>query len=173
MAGGAPRELVAAGPLGQAALQFSPQMADWQPGGDRLAVVHDGRLEFPPGKALVTPAAGAEVVGLRFSPDGKRIAFTESRSPTDFSLAVVDLAGARRDLSANWEIIASLAWHPRTGELWFSGRRSGSTVGVVELHAIPVGGADRLVAQNPQLIIVEDIRKDGLVLARSDDWPRR
>jgi eukaryotic-like serine/threonine-protein kinase len=171
MAGGAPRELVAGDPLEQASLQFSPQLADWQPGGDRLAVVHGGRVEFPPGKALVTPAPGRQVTSLRFSPDGKQIAFVEFRGASDFALAMVDLAGARRDLSSGWEIISSLAWHPGTGELWFSGRRRNSTVGVVDLHAIRPGGPDRLVAQNPQLIIVEDIRKDGLVLARSDDWP--
>jgi len=31
--------------------------------------------------------------------------------------------------------------------------------------------AERLVAQTPQLLIVEDIAPDGRVLARSDDWP--
>ena len=51
LAGGAPRELVAASPPDGGALQFSTQVADWFPGGDRLAVVRDGQLEFPVGKS--------------------------------------------------------------------------------------------------------------------------
>src|SRR4030095_17117925 len=44
-------------------------------------------------------------------------------------------------------------------------------IGVVELHAVSLSGKERLVAQNPQLIIVEDIAPDGRVLARSDAGP--
>jgi hypothetical protein len=83
----------------------------------------------------------------------------------------VDLAGRKKILSAGWEIISSLAWHPGTGEIWFSARKRGVSIGVVELHAVTLSGAHRLVAQNPQLLIVEDIARDGRVLARSDDWP--
>lgn len=86
-------------------------------------------------------------------------------------MGVVDLAGKARILSTGWEIISSLAWHPGTGELWFSGRRLNASIGVVELHAVSLSGAERLVAQTPQLLIVEDIAQDGRVLARSDDWP--
>ena len=56
-------------------------------------------------------------------------------------------------------------------EIWFSGRKKTNHIGVVELHAVTLSGKERLVAQNPQLMIVEDIAPDGRVLARSDDWP--
>src|SRR6185436_3124999 len=61
LAGGAPRELVEAAPPEESALQFSQQVADWIPGGDKLAVVRDGQLEFPIGKVLVAKTDGATV----------------------------------------------------------------------------------------------------------------
>ena len=112
-----------------------------------------------------------QVTGLRFSPDGRQIAFTEFEASDNYALGVVDLSGKARILSAAWEIIDSVAWHPGTGEIWFSGRKRGVGIGVVELHAITLSGKERLVAQTPQLLIVEDIAQDGRVLARSDDWP--
>jgi predicted Ser/Thr protein kinase len=169
MAGGAPRELVESDPPD--ALQFSDLTADWSPGEDRLAIVRNDQLEFPIGKVLVPSSETTKVISLRFSPDGRRIAFTEWRGRKSFAVCVVDLAGQRKDLSTGWEIITSLAWHPGTGELWFSARQAEVRIGVVELHAVSLAGAERLVAQNPQLLIVEDIARDGRVLARSDDWP--
>ena len=171
LAGGAPRELVKSDPPDGGALQFSPQVADWFPGEDRLAFVRNGQLEFPAGKVLVPSTPTTQVIGLRFSSDGRRIAFIEALGPNNVDLGVVDLAGKKRILSTNWEIITSLAWHPRTGELWFSGRKKVNNIGVVELYAIDMSGVSRLVAQTPQLLIVEDIARDGKVLARSDDWP--
>jgi len=168
LAGGAARELVAIDPPGP--LQFARQVADWAPGEDRLAVVRNGQLEFPAGKVLVPAGKGTRVLGLRFSPDGRQIAYSEFLGG-DQSVGVVDLSGKRKTLTAGWEIVSSLAWHPGSGELWFSARRKGNSIGVVELHAVSMSGSERLVAQNPQLIIVEDIAQDGRVLARSDDWP--
>ena len=171
LAGGAPRELVKSDPPDGGALQFSGQVADWFPGEDRLAFVRDGQLEFPAGKVLVASTPTTAVAGLRFSPDGRRIAFIEAQGPDNAALGVVDLAGKKKILSAGWEIISTLAWHPRTGELWFSGRKRGNSIGVVELYAIDMSGGLRLVAETPQLLIVEDVARDGRVLARSDDWP--
>ncbi len=171
LAGGAPRELVKSEPPEGGALQFSAQVADWFPGEDRLAFVRDGQLEFPAGKVLVPATPTTQVVGLRFSLDGRRIAFIEAEGPDNVALGVVDLAGKKKILSPGWEIISSLAWHPRTGELWFSGRKRGNSIGVVELYGIDMSGALRLVAETPQLLIIEDVARDGRVLARSDDWP--
>ena len=169
LSGGAPRELVEAEP--PEALQFSAQIADWAPGEDRLAVVRNGPLEFPVGKVLVPAPEGGGIIGLRFSPDGKQIAFSESLGPGNQAVGVVDRSGKRKILSSGWEIVSSLAWHPVTHEIWFSGRKKGVRIGVVELYAVSLSGAERLVAENPQLLIVEDIAQDGRVLARSDDWP--
>jgi dipeptidyl aminopeptidase/acylaminoacyl peptidase len=167
LAGGAPRELVEA--------QWSPVpnggiAADWEPDGKRLAVVREGRLEFPVGKVLVPASAEGLVHALRFSPDGRRIAFLERRGSLD-AVGVVDLTGKRTILSEGWNTAMSLAWHPATGEVWFSAREGGSSLGVIELYAVSLSGVRRTVAQTPQLLIVQDIARDGRVLARSDDWP--
>jgi eukaryotic-like serine/threonine-protein kinase len=168
LAGGAPRELVASDPPG--ALMFAQGSADWSPDGDRLAVVRDGALEFPVGKVLV-PATEGQIVGIRFSPDGRRIAYSMGKGPSNWDVGVVDLAGKRKTLVTGWEIISSVAWHPVTGEIWFSGRNRSANIGVVELHAVSLSGEQRVVGRTPQLLIVQDIGKDGRVLARSDDWP--
>ena len=169
MAGGAPRELVAADLPGP--LQFARTTADWAPGEDRLAVIRNGQLEFPVGKVLLPASQPEEIGELRFSPDGSQIAFVRYMGPKAFALGVVDRAGKARILTDDWEIISSIAWHPTAKEIWFSGRKKANQIGVVELHAVSLSGKERLVAQNPQLIIVQDIAPDGRVLARSDDWP--
>jgi len=169
LAGGAPRELVAADP--PEGLQFSGQVADYAPGEDRLAVVRNDQLEFPIGTVLVPASADTHVFALRFLPDGKQIAYLVVRGLQDQAVGIVDLAGKSRILTSGWEIISSIAWNPVSKEIWLSGRKRTNHIGVVELHAISLSGKERLVAQNPQLIIVEDIAPDGRVLARSDDWP--
>ncbi len=163
LAGGAPRELVEAESGG-------PIAADWEPGGDRLAIVRGGRLEFPVGKVLVPASAEGRVHALRFSPDGHRIAFLEGRGRID-DVGVVDLTGKKTILSKGWNSATSLAWNPTTGEIWFSAREGSGRMGVIQLYAVSLSGVRRTVAQTPQLLIVQDIARDGRVLAQSDDWP--
>jgi eukaryotic-like serine/threonine-protein kinase len=164
LAGGAPRELVQIQDPG------GDVDADWEPAGDRLAVARDGGLEFPVGKVLVPASAEGQVHALRFSPDGHRIAFLERRGRLD-AVGVVDLTGKKTILSEGWNTATSLAWQPTTGEIWFSAREGGGSLGVIELYAVSLSGVRRAVAQTPQLLIVQDIARDGRVLARSDDWP--
>ncbi len=164
LAGGAPRQLVEARHPDEVA-------ADWEPGGDRLAVVREGRLEFPVGKVLVPASAEGRVHALRFSPDGRRIAFLERRGHFVDAVGVVDLTGKKTILSEGWNTGMSLAWHPTTGEIWFSAREGGGSLGVIELYAVSLSGVRRTVAQTPQLLIVRDIARDGRVLVQSDDWP--
>ncbi|HSE64477.1 MAG TPA: protein kinase, partial [Thermoanaerobaculia bacterium] len=168
LAGGAPRELaeIETSPM----LSVSDADAAWAPDSERLAVVRHGQLEFPIGKVLVPATGGASVRYPRFSPDGSSIAFIR-HDPRQEAIAVVDLAGKVKILSEGWEYATSLAWHPVTGEIWFSARELGNKIGVVDLHAVTVSGAHRVVSRSPQITIVEDIGRDGRVLMRSDDWP--
>ena len=113
-----------------------------------------------------------QVIGLRFSPDGRRIAFIEASGPSNFALGCGGPRRARRrSCRRDGKSSRRSRGTPATGEIWFSGRRAASASGVVELHAVTLAGPQRLVAQTPQLLIVEDIGRDGRVLARSDDWP--
>ncbi len=162
LAGGAPREILE-GSL----------FADWSPDGRGLAVIRDGKLEFPIGKVLGTPGELAALLFPRFSPDGREIAAIERlRGDQEASSVVVfDVAtGRKRTVSSGWGFAAGLAWHPRTGEIWFSPRdvESGS---VLMLCAVsPSSGKTRVVARPPGVTLVQDIAADGRVLLRVDDW---
>jgi len=157
LAGGAPREL------------FEGDVrVDYTPSGDRMAICRGGKLEFPPGKILYDAGPDKDLVSPRFSPDGRWIAFIEV-SGVRGAIMVVDLAGKKRTLSDGWETTVSLAWHPQTGEVWFSAREFAS-FGVVNLHAVTLSGRHRVVARTPLLLLVQDIARDGRVLLRADDW---
>ncbi len=168
LAGGAPRELVEGGSPGSLALAGTP--ADWSPAGDGLAIIRKGQLEFPIGKVLVLGSPTDSVTGVRFSPDGRLIAYIRGGA-SSFAINVTNLSGKTTMLADGLEIATSLAWHPRTGEIWFSGRERNSRFGVIEIQAVSLSGKRRVVARAPTLLIVEDIAPGGGVLLRSDDWP--
>ncbi|MGA7992059.1 MAG: protein kinase [Thermoanaerobaculia bacterium] len=167
LAGGAPRELVEGGTF---SLPFAPAVADWSPDGAGLAVVREGQVEFPAGKVLVPGSPADPVRGVRVSPDGRRIAFIRGGNG-QHAIGVADLSGKITMLCNGLDIVTSLAWHPGTGEIWFSGRGKNSRFGVIEIQAVALSGKRRVVARAPTLLIVEDIAPDGSVLVRSDDWP--
>jgi Tol biopolymer transport system component len=167
LAGGAPRELVEGSAF---SLPFAPAVADWVPGGEALAVVHEGQLEFPVGRVLVPGSPADPVRGVRFSPDGRRIAFIRGGEGRHV-IGVADLSGKITMLCDGLDIVTSIAWHPGTGEIWFSGRERNSRFGVIEIQAVSLSGKRRVVARAPTLLVVEDIAHDGGVLLRSDDWP--
>jgi Tol biopolymer transport system component len=163
LAGGAPREILE-----------RAFYADWSPDGRGLAVINRRKLEFPIGKVLGTPAEQAALHFPRFSPDGRQIAAIERlRGDANEASAVVvfDVAtGRKRAVSSGWGFAAGLAWHPRTGEIWFSPRdtRPGS---VLMLCAVsPSSGKTRVVARPPGVTLLQDIAPDGRVLLSVDDW---
>ena len=167
LAGGAPHELVDGSWL---SLPFAPGVADWAPGERGLAVMRNWGLEFPIGKVLFAGRSGDGIGGsIRFSPDGTRIAFVAGQVGSRM-VGVTDLAGHQTILRAGLDNATSVAWHPLTGEVWFSGREQNTRFGVVELRAISLAGKERVVARAPTLLVVEDIAPDGTVLVRSDDW---
>jgi DNA-binding winged helix-turn-helix (wHTH) protein len=153
-AGGPPRELYE-----------RIREADWSRDGSEIALVRPAEgmdvLELPAGQPIYR--VGARITHLRISPDGRKVAFLEHPVAEDDggSVVVVDRAGARTVLSAGWASAEGVAWHPKTGEVWFTAARVGAEAG---LHAVSPTGQLRQVAQVPGRLVLHDIAPDGRVL---------
>jgi len=162
LSGGAPREMLE-----------QVQWADWSPDGTNLAVVRDmggrNRLELPIGKPLYQ--TGGWIGHPRVSPKGALIAFADHPLQGDDSgsLAVVDLAGNKRNLSSQWFTIQGLAWSPNGKEIWFTASKSGTDR---TLYATSLDGKQRIVARLPGALMLLDIAKDGRVLLVRATWRR-
>ena len=158
--GGAPREV-----------EQGVLFADWSPDGKEMAVARlvgtKTILEFPEGKKLY------ETDGLvafpRISPDGDLVAFLDHPTRIDDrgTVAVIDRAGRKRTISQEWASEQGLAWHPRSGEVWF-----GATAGLDRhaVHAVTLSGKARVVARAPGDLTVQDIAADGRVLVTRENW---
>jgi eukaryotic-like serine/threonine-protein kinase len=162
LSGGAPREMLE-----------QVQWADWSPDGSNLAVVRDmggrNRLELPIGKPLYQ--TGGWIGHPRVSPKGDLIAFADHPLQGDDSgsLAVVDLAGHKKNLSSQWFTIQGLAWSPDGKEIWFTASKSGTDR---TLYATSLDGKQRIVARLPGALMLLDIAKDGRVLLVRATWRR-
>jgi eukaryotic-like serine/threonine-protein kinase len=162
LSGGAPREVLE-----------QVQWADWAPDGASLAVVRDlggrNRLELPIGKPLYQ--TGGWIGHPRVSPKGDLIAFADHPLQGDDSgsLAVVDLAGNKKMLSAQWFTIQGIAWAPDGKEIWFTASKSGTDR---TLYATSLDGKERIVARLPGALMLLDIAKDGRVLLVRATWRR-
>jgi serine/threonine protein kinase len=162
LSGGAPREMLE-----------QVQWADWSPDGNSQAVVRDfggrNRLEYPIGKPLYQ--TGGWIGHPRVSPKGDYIAFADHPLQGDDSgsLAIVDMAGNKKLLSAQWFTIQGLAWAPNGKEIWFTASKSGTDR---TLYATSLEGKERIVARLPGALMLLDIAKDGRVLLVRADWRR-
>jgi eukaryotic-like serine/threonine-protein kinase len=143
--------------------------ADWTPDGSDLAVVLDvagaSRLEFPPGKVLYETQG--HVSYPRFSPKGDLIAFFDHPLPGDDrgSLALIDLAGKRRTLTSVWESVHGLAWSPAGDEIWITASASGP---MLALYGVTLSGKQRVIAQAPGAIRLQDTSREGRALVTRD-----
>jgi hypothetical protein len=149
VAGGAPREVIE-----------DATMADWAPGTDQLAVGRFAngatRIEYPIG---VVRAEGA-LMDMRFSPDGRHIAFVRQGNGAQSEVCIVQTAGDAVE-SVLWDGVGpvqGLAWAPSGAEVWFTREEAG---GASSVNAVTVSASARLVAYTPGKSIVADISKDG------------
>jgi DNA-binding winged helix-turn-helix (wHTH) protein/Tol biopolymer transport system component len=138
--------------------------ADWSPDGTlSLVVTNEGMysVEYPPGKTLY--ASSEWIDNLRVAPQGDRVAFVKHPVPMDDGgdVVVTGRDGHSRVLSAGWESIEGLAWHPAEREIWFTAARSGIDR---SLMAVDMNGRLRQVAQIPGGMLLRDISASGDVL---------
>jgi eukaryotic-like serine/threonine-protein kinase len=162
LVGGAPREVLE-----------QVQWADWSADGNSLAVVRDfggrNRLEFPIGKPLYE--TGGWIGHPRVSPSGDLVAFIDHPVQGDDRgvVAVVDLAGHKRNLSEEWYTVQGLAWSANGKEIWFTSSKSGVDR---TLYAVSLDGKERMVLRLPGALMLFDIWKDGRVLMMRASWRR-
>ena len=137
---------------------------DWAKDG-RLAriALKDGWMvvEFPLGHELYRSHTWLDTV--RVSPRGDLVAFIEHPIARDDAgqVMVAGPAAAARVLSAGWESVEGLAWHPSGNEVWFTAAVSGVDR---KLRAVSLRGKLRQVAEMPGGMILRDINPAGDVL---------
>jgi serine/threonine protein kinase/Tol biopolymer transport system component len=143
------------------------QFADWAPSGKDFAVVRFSparnvyTLEYPVGHVLYQ--TNGWVSNPHFSRDGKFIAFQDHPVFGDDlgTVAVVDMQGAKKDLSPTYGETQHLAWSPDGKEIWFNATASRTESG---LYATTLSGNVRPLLTAPGRIVLQDVRADGDVL---------
>ena len=161
LSGGAPRDL-----------EEKVGFADWAPDGQSLAVGRDigGRFGlFYPEDHLLYESAGW-ISSVRFSPDGKQIAFLDHPPSGDggnVMLAAADGKEKPRAIAKDFVSVMGLAWRPDGGEIWVTGTTSGNTRYLI---AITLSGRQRTVYRVPATFTIYDLRKDGRALITEDDY---
>src|SRR5262249_6570186 len=137
------------------------RFADWSPEGNNLAAMRWGHIEFPLGKTLYEPAG--KIDNLRFSPDGKYLAFFESNEPYG-SIVIMDQNGKTKKIGPPmyWNYVCGLAWSPSGKEIWF-GKPSGNSNTFV-ISSIDMSGKVREILPMTGWFFIQDIFKDGRIL---------
>src|SRR5579862_119716 len=159
LSGGAPREVLE-----------NVIDADWSPDGASLAVSRvvngSNRIEYPIGTVL-NENRGRPAYSLRMSPKGNLLAFFDyDNAIGDFAVTLIDLHGKKRILSRWWTAVGGMAWSPKGDEIWFSGNKTGDEP---VLRSVGTNGSERTVAQEPGRMNLEDIARDGRLLATVAD----
>ncbi|MFI5183905.1 MAG: protein kinase [Vicinamibacteria bacterium] len=151
LSGGAPRELLEDVPA-----------ADWDPEGRDLAVLHEGRLEYPIGHVVYAP--DGQIYSVRALPGG-RFAILEDEAVEKggtwhFAVSLIDRAGRRTVLSPGWANWWDVSWSQATQEVFFAASR-GDELG---LRSVNLAGRERLVARIPGDFALHDVDPHGRLL---------
>ena len=139
--------------------------ADYTPDGSALAIVRyvpDKALcqvEYPIGKVLYSASA---IGDLRFSPNGKLIAFIAHANPFDDrgNAVILSTSGARVASSSLYESAQGLVWTRSGDEVWFT-----SPLETGQIHALSLSGKNREVLSVPGRLFLRDISPSGQLLA--------
>jgi eukaryotic-like serine/threonine-protein kinase len=144
--------------------------ADISPDGQQFAVVlRTGgrqRLEFPIGHVLYE--TDGAISHLRISPGSEWVAFDDHPLFGDDRgfVAVTDLHGNTRRLTAEWSTLQGLTWAKSGREIWFA---AGGDIGLRSLYAVSLAGKLRLLWRVPSNLNLFDLSSDGRMLASLDN----
>src|SRR5262249_1202394 len=140
--------------------------------GNSVAMVRavDGanQLEYPPGHVVYrTPGW---LGNLRVAPDNRSLAFVEHpvRHDSAGTVGIVDAGGRVRLLTPHWSNVRGIAWHPKTGEIWFTAAAEGSYA--KSLWAVTPSGRLRQVGGAPGDWRLEDISPDSRILLSLESY---
>jgi eukaryotic-like serine/threonine-protein kinase len=151
--------------------------ADFTPDGSSLAIVRylpgelTCQLEYPIGKALHQEHL---ISDIRFSPDGKYLAFATHDNASDDRGNVVILKSTGEPIATSplFESLQGLAWTASGDEVWFT-----SPLESGEVHALTLSGKTRTpfavpgrlrlfdIAPNGQLLVAQGIARRGIVVS--------
>ncbi len=156
------------GDLAPKAILGGVLQAAWAPKSE-FAVVRatGGRslLDYPPGKVRVESAGW--IGDLRFSPDGKLLAYVDHPAAGDDAgrIAVLDVeSGKTRVVSKDFGTLRGLAW--RGQEIWFT---AGSHILNRALYAVDLSGKGRGVFTQAGGLHLHDVAPDGRVLMSREE----
>ena len=147
--------------------------ADWDPAGRQLAMVRSNGATAGPswleydGRTLHQTSGSIRFI--RFSRDGRRIAFVEDESGVGLGgvVSVIDVtSGTARALTNRWVSIRGLAWSPAGDELWFA---AGGGAANSALRSVTLSGSQRLMLEAPGALTLWDVSRDGRVLLTRDE----
>ncbi|MGA8492239.1 MAG: protein kinase [Terriglobales bacterium] len=161
------------------------QAADFTPDGSALAIVRYMpadqmcQLEYPIGKVLYREQL---VDNLRFSADGRYLAFIGHDNPSDDRGTAIILRSTGEKVAASplYESAQGLAWSASGDEVWIS-----SPLESGEIHALKVSGKIREPLAVPgrlhledisvrgQLLVEQGIARRGIVLSSSNGHSER
>jgi eukaryotic-like serine/threonine-protein kinase len=140
------------------------QAADFTPDGSALAIVRYVpqklicQVEYPIGKVLYSEKA---IDYLRFSPDGKYLAFITHTEPSDDrgNVVIVKSSGEKVTQSPTWESAGGLAWNALSDEVW-----STSPLESGDVHTLSISGKTRTPLTVPGRLRLQDIGSSGELL---------
>lgn len=140
------------------------EAADFTPDGAALAIVravaakNQCQVEYPIGKVLFSDQ---EIDNLRFSPDGRYLAFIAHSDAGDDRGRVVILRATGEKVAASglYESAQGLAWSPSGDEVWTT-----SPLESGEVHALSLSSKSREVLDVPGRLHLQDISANGELL---------
>jgi WD40 repeat protein len=156
------------------------EAADFTPDGSALAIVRYlpdkfiCQLEYPIGKVLYSAAA---VDDVRFSPDGKYVAFMTHNDPTDDrgNVLILRTSGEKVAESPIYESLQGLAWNPSGNEVWFTSPLESGAIRTLSLNGKsrePLSVAGRLflndISASGQLLVNQGLVRRGMIVSSGD-----